>query len=366
MSVYTIKRFKAINQRSLTSKALKSPGTVQLTSSSVETSCPKFVNTISNKCHWRLSAELKPTYYPPVTAHITPLRLISSTSVHLANDDLIRDLSPTYSATESEKHPSLGFNKLVKCRDVKETSIVISAPGANSYYHWHFDVLARASILISQGIDFGTYSLFVPSTCMPFQLASLEYHLGNHTKKIQRLDLADAWNFHSAIVPSFWSRSGDPCPRALQFLRSNVRLSSNDQPKRIYIDRSLTSSPRVISDSPIAESLLPLGFVPVQLELLSYSEQISLFSEADFIVAPHGAGLANIYACKPQCKLVEIFSPNYVMLAYRQMASLLNLNYFAFIGDGPGFEPSEYSHDNKSVASITCSHLRDFCASLLC
>jgi hypothetical protein len=47
------------------------------------------------------------------------------------------------------------------------------------------------------------------------------------------------------------------------------------------------------------------GFETVYLEGLSMAEQIALFQGAEFIVAPHGAGLANLLFCERGTKVVE-------------------------------------------------------------
>ena len=57
-------------------------------------------------------------------------------------------------------------------------------------------------------------------------------------------------------------------------------------------------------------------------------EQLQMFYNSDVIVAPHGAGLSNIVACRPQTIVVE-FMPAYphVNICYMSMAFKLGLYY---------------------------------------
>jgi hypothetical protein len=51
------------------------------------------------------------------------------------------------------------------------------------------------------------------------------------------------------------------------------------------------------------------GFSMHTLEGMTPRAQMQLFQNADFIVAPHGAGLANLLFCAPGTKIIE-FSPD--------------------------------------------------------
>ena len=48
------------------------------------------------------------------------------------------------------------------------------------------------------------------------------------------------------------------------------------------------------------------GFMAVELESCSWPEQVAMFADAEVILAPHGAALANTVFCQPGALLVEI------------------------------------------------------------
>jgi len=56
----------------------------------------------------------------------------------------------------------------------------------------------------------------------------------------------------------------------------------------------------------VEDYLSRYGFETVYLEGMSTRDQILLFQSAEFIVAPHGAGLANLLFCEPGTKVIEL------------------------------------------------------------
>lgn len=56
-------------------------------------------------------------------------------------------------------------------------------------------------------------------------------------------------------------------------------------------------------------------------------EQIYLFSEARFIIAPHGAALTNLIACKEGTKVIAFFVGNRKVKTYEKLSELFKLSY---------------------------------------
>lgn len=117
----------------------------------------------------------------------------------------------------------------------------------------------------------------------------------------------------------------------------------------IYITREKAIYRRVINEDEIFQFLESMGFKKIYLENLSIEEQASVMNNAKVIVAPHGAGLANLVFCKPGTKVLEIFSPNYVNTLYHTLSSQIGLDYSYSIGIGEiapvGVDPHIVSDD---------------------
>ncbi len=170
-----------------------------------------------------------------------------------------------------------------------------------NYYHWLMQSLTKLEGLESYQEQTGIKpTLIIPADPPIWKIESLRL-LGyepndciqwNRSKiKVKRL-----------VVPSFQHSASDQLvsPTACRWLRQ--RIFSN-LPKvesqisfssRIYISRPKTAGRRLINEDDVLEALTPLGFVAYTLENLSFSDQVRLFSQAEIVVSPHGAGLTNI------------------------------------------------------------------------
>jgi capsular polysaccharide biosynthesis protein len=74
-------------------------------------------------------------------------------------------------------------------------------------------------------------------------------------------------------------------------------------------------------------SLQDLGFELVNLNAVSVEEQVRLFSAADMIVAPHGAGLTNIMFAPAHCRVVELAVETHCTASYLVIASAVGQRY---------------------------------------
>ena len=79
--------------------------------------------------------------------------------------------------------------------------------------------------------------------------------------------------------------------------------------------------------------LARLGFELVTFESMSVFEQAALMAEAEIVLAPHGAGLANLVFCSPGSKVIELFSPSYVNVCYWILSNQCNLKYYYLMGE---------------------------------
>lgn len=79
----------------------------------------------------------------------------------------------------------------------------------------------------------------------------------------------------------------------------------------------------------------PHGFEVHQPGRMPFRDQTALFHSADFIVAPHGAALANLMFCRPGTTVLEIFPDNFRDEGFLKLAKAMALNYdFLIVGDG--------------------------------
>lgn len=81
------------------------------------------------------------------------------------------------------------------------------------------------------------------------------------------------------------------------------------------------------------------GFRAVRPETLkTLKEQAALFARARTIIAPHGAGLANMAFCQPEARVLEIFNQAYGTSAFFSLGQMSGVRYYALM-DARGQQP---------------------------
>jgi len=105
-------------------------------------------------------------------------------------------------------------------------------------------------------------------------------------------------------------------------------VSSESEPiegNNVYVSRSGAVERRVLNENEVMNVLSEYGFERYCLENQSLSENVQLFSQADLVVGPHGAGLTDIIFAN-DCTLLELFGEK-VKQPYELLAETLGVNY---------------------------------------
>jgi capsular polysaccharide biosynthesis protein len=146
--------------------------------------------------------------------------------------------------------------------------------------------------------------------------------------------------FERLLIPMALQGTGRPSGFATEWVHEQLlatlgdNLAKFDAPK-IYLSRESARKRRVINEAELLGFLRPLGYESFQLEKLSTSEQIALFTQAKFILGPHGAGFANsIHSAG--ATLLEFFEPSYVNPCYYRLAAVRNFNYAVLFAESDG------------------------------
>lgn len=210
--------------------------------------------------------------------------------------------------------------------------ISLTSPWQANYFHWLFDILPRLHLVERAGFDKG--QIFV-DCATPFQRDTLQL-LGVTADQIidaQRVEFVSASNL---IVPSLPGVPGIMPGWACQYLRNRLMRTSDRSrptPPRIYVSRSKATRRRVDNEGELVQLLEKHDFTVVRLEELGFEEQVRLFSQAEVIVAAHGAGLANLVFSRKGTKVLEIQSPHWVNACYFDLSYQRQLVYDYLIGE---------------------------------
>ncbi len=215
----------------------------------------------------------------------------------------------------------------------------LSLLGGNyaNYYHWTLEGLGRLAPLPPE-ILAAHDNILIPSSLDAVRgdgLARTRLDVGRRmfevgpgaTYRVERLTVP--WTVtgfhlpHPCIAPFFKSLAGDP--------------ACADSPRRIYIDRRASDrrpgAHRCLrNEDDVVAALALLGFVAVRLEGLSLAAQIALFANAEAIIAPHGAGLANLVYARPHSVIIELHIDTWTNWCFRHLAAVFALRYDAVVG----------------------------------
>jgi len=216
-----------------------------------------------------------------------------------------------------------------------ETLGVLTFCGSGNYFHWMFDVLPRIDLLRRSGRTIDRY--IVNRIVAPYQSETLAL-LGIPEDKLIQAHDGLYLQARRLIVPSLVMSSVYPkwaCDFLRRELLANRSLTPDQAGDRIYISRAKAGQRRILNEPELVGMLAVCGFRSVVLEDLPLERQIQLFAGAEAVVAPHGAGLANLVFCRPGTKVIELFPPNYVRIHYWLISNHVHLDYSYLVGEMP-------------------------------
>ena len=97
------------------------------------------------------------------------------------------------------------------------------------------------------------------------------------------------------------------------------------RPARIYVRRALARQVR--NASALETFLVKAGFAVVEPDCLAPAELMAVFAAAEFVVAPHGAEMANLVFCRPGACVLELMPEDRFRRDYWLLAEKMGLNY---------------------------------------
>jgi capsular polysaccharide biosynthesis protein len=123
--------------------------------------------------------------------------------------------------------------------------------------------------------------------------------------------------------------------------------------ERVYIVRRGVR--RLTNEDELVQRLKGHGFRPVELERLSFLQQVELFHDAEAVVAAHGAGLTNLLFAN-RALVVEIAPTRFVFPHYMLMSMSLGHHHRFVFGKGAtrweDFETDVSAVENELEAGL--------------
>jgi hypothetical protein len=126
-------------------------------------------------------------------------------------------------------------------------------------------------------------------------------------------------------------------PELLRLVRAAAERGQQVVPhRRVLISRRTAARRRLVNEDALWARLAAAGFERVQMEDLSFDEQVALMQESLVLVGPHGAGLTNMIFCQPGTHVVEIADLSFPNPNFYALAAALDHHYWLVRGTAIG------------------------------
>lgn len=209
---------------------------------------------------------------------------------------------------------------------------------AGNFFHWMIDCLPKLHSL-AQYEPKATVTLLMPDSMSAVHRESLECVLPSNFRVEYRAH--DEWlqvetflypsligSYYNGFLPAEYNDS----IRRPVFERYNLP-SFHSPRERLYLSRQGASRRCVLNEEAVITLLKPYGFKTVELDKLSFRDQVELFHRAEVLVGPSGAGFNLMMFCGNIP--VVVLHPNRTPDNYfHTMAQSLGQRYHYVLHDG--------------------------------
>lgn len=254
--------------------------------------------------------------------------VLSADGVELARD-VSSDLGKPF-----ERHWLLGFGRMREPARLDGVTAVAAVNLGAGYCHWLLEELPRLLCIAPGEADH-----LITHTTGRFAREALAARGG--AERVLPTRRGAHWAAGTLLVPSLVDASGAPTRGTVEQLRAfaeerGLGRTAAGWGERIYLTREKARRRRVANEAAVWAALAARGFVKVALEDLSWAAQIAACRAARVVVAPHGAGLANLVFCQAGTRVVELVNRVYFNPVFWRLAAVCGLDYRAVVAEGDG------------------------------
>lgn len=241
----------------------------------------------------------------------------------------------------------------------------LSNADPGNYHHWFAFILPLMGTYRDRlGIDPDYY--YVGRPLQPFHLETLARAGVNATRVLTDAVIGERLMVDSADRRR---RAGAVDSGMLAFSRRLFYQAPGATPtRRLYVGRGSRGRRNLANEAQISDYAAQHGFEKLDMDGRSVAEQAQLFSQAAFIIAPHGAALTNLLFATPGARVLELLpsrpAPSQAIDApaltvFREICAFVECHYYCLFGERV---PSQ-RHRPQSDADFTIA-FEDFRAQL--
>lgn len=219
--------------------------------------------------------------------------------------------------------------------DVEEPTLFLMAWHHNNVSHWFLDILCRA--WGQSFIPEKKFKVVVPSPLFDFMKESLNY-LGFSDEDIIEARKDRVYRFRTLYnisrLASQYNFVSEECISFYNYFKNRIPKFKQSDIKKIYVSRGDTNRRPCLNEKHLEERIQSLGFKIICTTPLTLKERIELFSGADIIAGPCGAGMFHNLFMKDNTALFSIGTPemNKNSSAFTNIGTPKNQDSYIFCG----------------------------------
>ena len=252
-----------------------------------------------------------------------------SVAVISADNRLVGDVSFQYDAHRADlARPEANnvfrlrwFGPPTRVRGTVATLLAGGGAAQGNYYHWLIDSLPRLHLLKAAGLWDSIDYFLVYDKHRPVVADSLRA-LGIRPEQVLDVRTHRHLVADQLLATSPVRGTGTHTPHwACAFLRQALRPAAapGSFGPLVYLSRRDALARHVLNEEAVEAFLRPLGFETHVLSAYSLAQQIALFAGAQVVVAPTGAGLANLVFSPDKTRVIELFPKHFTAVEYPEL-----------------------------------------------
>lgn len=258
--------------------------------------------------------------------YMSVLKNITATNGVLIKNFAVMDRFTQHQFLPIQKKGRILLRKMLSSSIKMDTAINGFQDWADNYFHWITELLPRIHamhimnpdipVLIAQKVSQLT---FVQISLRQLQIPFIPLTSGSCIT-VQKM--------YATEVPHV-GRFSEPLLQHLRhsILQSFALVNSTVPFRKIYVSRKHARRRKISNEDEVWQCLESYGFERLELETVSWSEQVRFFSEASVVVASHGAGLTNIMFMNKGTHVIELKASNNNYWCYFSLARVFGLQY---------------------------------------
>jgi hypothetical protein len=222
-------------------------------------------------------------------------------------------------------------DKLIELDD-DETYLLIHHPWATNYWHWMTEVTLRVWMVRDRS---HLMTLLLPENMRntAFVTQSLE---GFRFKAVFHIPEGKHLLVRKLCVPEVKQLADSYYPEDLRNIRNHYlarnRKGVNSFGDKLYISRKRSARRKLVNEDQVERLLRAYGFECIHNEDLNFHEQVSVFSNAQYVISIHGAGLTNMLFMKENSRVLELHkkrtnNADWHSFAFWYMSNALDFEY---------------------------------------